>query len=57
MSLLVTCPCGRAIQTQPEHRGKRIRCPKCKGILQVPEPEPAPPVAAEEMYLEPNGIS
>ncbi len=32
----VTCPCGRTIATQPEWAGKRIRCPSCASILDVP---------------------
>lgn len=51
MSFLVKCGCGQSLQTLPEHRGKRVRCPKCRATLQVPPPVP-PPVPAEE-YLEP----
>jgi hypothetical protein len=51
MSLIVNCPCGQPIQTQPEHRGKRIRCPKCREILRVPPPDP--PQVKDEEFLEP----
>jgi hypothetical protein len=39
MSIPVKCSCGKTIQAQPEHAGKRIRCPDCKAIVSVPAPE------------------
>ncbi len=40
MSSMIACPgCKARLQTRPEHAGKKIRCPKCSGIVRVPELE------------------
>jgi hypothetical protein len=40
----VTCACGAQMRFREELRGKKIRCPKCKAAVPVPEAdEPAPP--------------
>jgi hypothetical protein len=35
MNILVTCPCGKRLQTSEASRGKRIKCPACGEILPV----------------------
>ncbi len=37
----VTCgACGAAFNARDEHAGRRGKCPKCGGVVQVPEPGP-----------------
>src|SRR5690349_12795753 len=45
MPLLVQCPCGQRLNVRDEDRGKRVRCPSCGTVLQLPAsaPPPAPP--------------
>jgi hypothetical protein len=53
MSIVVTCACGKKMQTSEAARGKRIKCPACGDILPVPgdpgigkvAPKPAAPPA------------
>lgn len=54
------CPeCKTKLRIKPELAGKKLRCPKCKAIVQTPAPaaEPEPLEAAaepeDEMDLEP----
>lgn len=38
----LTCPCGKRLKIEPDKAGKRVRCPDCRVILNVPavaEPE------------------
>jgi hypothetical protein len=35
----VTCTCGKALRVKDEIAGKKIRCPVCKQVLEVPVPE------------------
>jgi uncharacterized paraquat-inducible protein A len=45
MAITVTCPnCDYELRLRDELAGKKIRCPKCQGSLQVPEDD----VAEEE---------
>jgi hypothetical protein len=37
MTILVTCPCGKRMQTSDTARGKRIKCPACGEVLPVPD--------------------
>ena len=39
----VTCGCGTQIKFREELRGKKLRCPKCKAAVPVPEAEEAEP--------------
>jgi hypothetical protein len=39
--IAVNCPsCGKSLNIRPEHAGKRLRCPECKGLVTVPESIP-----------------
>ena len=38
MPILVHCDCGKATKVRDELAGKKIRCPKCKAVMEVPEP-------------------
>ncbi|MEZ6086540.1 MAG: hypothetical protein R3C05_00585 [Pirellulaceae bacterium] len=40
MSLRVKCPCGQVLSAPDNAAGKRVRCPKCQALLQVPAPAP-----------------
>jgi MoxR-like ATPase len=47
----VTCKCGKAYKLSDEQAGKKVRCKKCKEVLEVPAPgaaEEAAPEAAPE---------
>ncbi|HUY34033.1 MAG TPA: HEAT repeat domain-containing protein [Pirellulales bacterium] len=45
MSITVTCPCGKKLQSRDEHAGMRAKCPACGAVLLIPKP-PQPPVTA-----------
>ena len=46
MAIVIACPhCKTKIQVPPQHRGKQVGCPKCKGAFVVPQLATAPPVA------------
>lgn len=48
MSIPVTCPsCGHQTNAKDSAAGKRGKCPKCGGIVQVPGAPPPPVVDAE----------
>src|SRR5262245_24247107 len=32
----INCPNGHVLAVGPEHEGKRIKCPKCHAVLEVP---------------------
>ncbi len=43
MPIKVKCrndECGAVLRVKDEAAGKKVRCPKCKGIIPVPAPEP-----------------
>src|SRR5712691_7766517 len=42
MSISVECRCSRTFRIKDELAGKKVRCPDCKSILNVPEPEREP---------------
>jgi hypothetical protein len=41
MAIQARCPCGQRFRIRPDLAGKRVRCPKCKGVFAVPFPENA----------------
>jgi predicted RNA-binding Zn-ribbon protein involved in translation (DUF1610 family) len=53
MPLTVTCPgCNSSLRVREEYVGKKLKCPRCEGIIQVPGAEaPAPPPAPPEVAL------
>ncbi len=37
MVISVTCgQCGAKFRANPQHAGKRAKCPKCAGMLEIP---------------------
>jgi hypothetical protein len=38
MPIAVSCTCGRAMQIKDEFAGRKVRCPDCRGVVEVPEP-------------------
>ncbi|MBL9161780.1 MAG: zf-TFIIB domain-containing protein [Planctomycetaceae bacterium] len=51
MSIQVTCPsCQTTLKTADSSAGKRAKCPKCGGIIEIPAAPPAP--ADDEYALE-----
>lgn len=36
-NLILNCGCGQRLAVAEEHRGKRIKCPKCQSVLTVPQ--------------------
>lgn len=38
MSLIARCQCGKSFQAKPELAGKRVKCPACGQVIQVPRP-------------------
>jgi hypothetical protein len=39
MAIKVTCSCGTVLAADEKFVGKRVRCPKCGNVFQVPPPE------------------
>jgi hypothetical protein len=39
MAISVTCSCGRSLRAKDEAAGKRVRCPQCGSVVQVPAAE------------------
>lgn len=46
MPIVVRCTCGKALSVKDELAGKRVRCPACKAVLEVPPAERAAPARA-----------
>lgn len=36
MNISITCQCGKSLKVKPEFAGKKVRCPQCQTVLQVP---------------------
>src|SRR4051812_9511614 len=47
MGVSLECSCGQKLKLKDELAGKRVRCPVCKAVLEVPEPE----VPQREIFL------
>ncbi len=45
MSSIVTCTCGKSFRAKPELAGKRVKCPACGSVLQIPAATPTPQTA------------
>ena len=45
MSSIVTCTCGKSFRAKPELAGKRVKCPACGSVLQIPPSTPTPQAA------------
>ena len=48
MSILVGCTCGKQLRVKNEHVGKKVKCPSCAEILEVPVPAPTHDLADDE---------
>lgn len=56
MPIRLLCPNCRQPLTIADHlAGKRINCPKCKNLVQVPAPDGAPAPAAPPAHAAPQG--
>jgi hypothetical protein len=48
VAIPLECDCGQKLRVKDEHGGRKVRCPKCQGVLEVPIPitplEDDPPV-------------
>jgi predicted RNA-binding Zn-ribbon protein involved in translation (DUF1610 family) len=55
----VTCPsCQTTLKTADSSAGKRAKCPKCGGIIEIPAATPVPPAADEyALEAEPNPLA
>jgi len=40
------CPCGKALKVKDDAAGKRVRCPACSEVIEVPAPSAAAPPSA-----------
>jgi hypothetical protein len=38
MPIPLTCTCGRSLKARDELAGRKVRCPDCKNVLEVPDP-------------------
>jgi len=41
MPIPVRCSCGKTLAVKEEHAGKKVRCPACRAVLEVPAPPAA----------------
>ena len=44
MSIPVRCQCGKAFAARDDLAGKRVKCPACGGVLQIPSPPALAPL-------------
>jgi hypothetical protein len=51
MSISLTCPCGRFCRIKDAFAGRRIRCPDCGKVLEVPVPDANSDVEQEALAL------
>jgi phage FluMu protein Com len=49
------CDCGKMLRVKEEVAGKRVRCPACKAVVQVPVPQAKAAPAAPAPAPEPSG--
>jgi len=49
------CDCGKMLRVKEEVAGKRVRCPACKAVVQVPAPQAKAAPAAPAPAQEPSG--
>lgn len=57
MPIQVTCPgCHTTLKTADSSAGKRAKCPKCGGIIEIPAAPPAP-ADDDAMDAEPNPLA
>lgn len=57
MSIVVTCSCGQSSRAKPELAGKRVKCPKCGSVMQIPLPaQPAQPASPPAPLDDPLGL-
>jgi hypothetical protein len=47
----VSCSCGRALKIKDELAGKKVRCPACRNVVQVPQPNQDPEDEIMQMLL------
>ena len=50
--IAIACPCGAKLKISSQHRGKRVKCPKCQQALLVPAVE-AGVIEEESPFVEP----
>jgi hypothetical protein len=54
MPIPVTCRCGKKMNVKDEAAGKRVRCPACQQLVNIPVPEAEEPIEAIEIPEEPE---
>jgi DNA-directed RNA polymerase subunit M/transcription elongation factor TFIIS len=57
MPLFVTCPsCNSALRVRDEYAGKKLKCPRCSGVVAVPkkeaDAEPLTPLEVADQRVE-----
>ncbi len=50
MPIPLSCSCGRSFNLKDELAGRKVRCPECRTVLAVPNPEPE--VDPDDLVLE-----
>jgi hypothetical protein len=57
MPLTVTCPgCSSPLRVRDEYVGKKLKCPRCQGVIEVPAAEAPAPVVLAEAAEEPPPV-
>src|SRR5262245_14196354 len=53
MAIRVECACGKQLSLKDELAGKKVRCPECKAVLQVPAAAAEPGVETAKAKVRP----
>lgn len=52
--LIVQCQCGKDIKVRSSSGGKKVRCPQCQTIVEIPMSDPATDDGSDQMDLSPS---
>ena len=55
MAITFACTCGKKLQAREEFAGRKMKCPKCGTVLQIPEA--APPAAKRASHPTPPPLA
>ncbi len=42
MPIAASCTCGKSFRAKDELAGKKVRCPSCSAVIEIPKPAPPP---------------
>lgn len=50
MAISVGCQCGKRFQAKDELAGKRVKCPGCGSVLEIPTPQPTAAGGGDDLF-------